>query len=178
MPTVTVNQPAAIRVRVEGQKSRVQSISYTTPRTIASAPDVNLENAQTGDMLVYNANTKIFSAKPLGTETPVRGSLVPDENKVYSLGSRTKRFASLYLTGNTIDMDGTLIKSDDSTGAISLVAAPTANNPNPTAIVVSPVGGFVPVPTIGGVISNTAIQQAVANSVTYIAFQGADAGFF
>lgn len=178
MPTVTVNQPAAIRVRVEGQKSRVQSISYTTPRTIASAPDVNLSNAQTGDTLVYDANTKIFNARPLGDDTPVRGSLVPDQNRAYSLGSRTKRFASLYLTGNTIDMDGTVIKSDDNTGAIAFSAAPTANNPNPIAIVVSPVGGFVPVATVGGEISNTAIAQAVANSVTYVAFQGADAGFF
>jgi hypothetical protein len=178
MPTVTVNQPAAIRVRVEGQKSRVQSVSYTTPKTLASSPDVNLEGAQTGDLLVYDANTKIFSSKGLGPDIPVRGSLIPDETKQYSLGTRNRRFTSLYLTGNTIDMDGTLIKAEDTTGAISFVAAPTANNPNPIAIVVSPVGGFVPVQTVGGEISNTAIQQAVANSITYVAFQGADSGFF
>lgn len=178
MPTVTVNQPATIRVRVDGQKSRVQSISYSTPRTIAGASDVNLSNAQTGDMLVYDANTRIFNAKPIGNDTPIRGSLVPDQNKVYNLGSPNRRFRGLFLTGNTIDLDGTQIKAEDTTGAISFVAAPTANNPNPIAIVVSPVGGFTPVQSVGGVISDQAIQQAVANSITYLAFQGADAGFF
>jgi len=43
---------------------------------------------------------------------------------------------------------------------------------------VSPVGGFVPVQTANGVISDAAIQNAVANSITYLAFTGADAGFF
>lgn len=62
MPTVTVNQPATIKVRVEGQKSQVQSIIYGA-KTLASLPDVNMSAAQTGDVLIYNANTKIFNVK-------------------------------------------------------------------------------------------------------------------
>jgi hypothetical protein len=177
MPTVTVRQPATVRVRVEGQKTKVQTLSYGT-KTLRSLTDMSLTGANTGDVIVYNANTKTFSAKGLGTDTPVHGSLVPTESRMFDLGSRTKKFRSLYLSGNTIDLDGTVIKSEATTGAISFAAAPTAANPDPIAIVVSPVGGFAPVQTVGGVISPEAIQAAVANSVTYLAFTGADAGMF
>lgn len=177
MPTVTVRQPATVRVRVEGQKTKVQTLSYGT-KTLRSLTDMSLTGANTGDVIVYNANTKTFSAKGLGTDTPVHGSLIPTESRMYDLGSRTKKFRSLYLSGNTIDLDGTQIKAEGTTGAISFAAAPTAANPNPVAIVVSPVGGFSPVPTVGGVIDPAAIQAAVANSVTYLAFRGADSGFF
>ena len=177
MPTVTVRQPATVRVRVEGQKTRVQTLSYGT-KTLRSLTDMSLTGANTGDVIVYNANTKTFSAKGLGTDTPVHGSLIPTQSRTFDLGSRTKKFRSLYLSGNTIDLDGTQIKSEGSTGAITFAAAPTEANPNPIAIVVSPVGGFAPVQTVGGVIDPAAIQAAVANSVTYLAFQGADSGFF
>jgi hypothetical protein len=177
MPTVTVRQPATVKVRVEGQKTKVQTLSYGT-KTLRSLTDLSLEGANTGDVIVYNSLTKKFSVKGLGTDTPVHGSLIPTESRTYDLGSRTKKFRSLYLSGNTIDLDGTVIKADGESGALSFAAAPTANNPNPIAIVVSPVGGFVPVQTTGGEIDPAAVQAAVANSVTYLAFQGADAGFF
>ena len=177
MPTVTVRQPATVKVRVEGQKTRVQTLSYGT-KTLRSLTDVSLSGANTGDVIIYNAETKTFSAKGLGADTPVHGHLIPTQSRTYDLGSRTRKFRSLYLSGNTIDLDGTQIKSEGSTGAITFAAAPTESNPNPIAIVVSPVGGFAPVQTVGGVIDPAAIQAAVANSVTYLAFQGADSGFF
>jgi hypothetical protein len=177
MATVTVRQPATIKVRVEGQKTRVQTLTYGT-KTMRSLTDLTLEGANTGDVIIYNSETKSFSAKGLGTGTPVHGSLLPTQSRTFDLGSRTQKFRSLFLSGNTIDLDGTVIKSEATTGAISFAAAPTVANPNPIAIVVSPIGGFVPVQTANGVISDTAIQAAVANSITYLAFAGADAGFF
>jgi hypothetical protein len=177
MPTVTVRQPATVRVRVEGQKTKVQTLSYGT-KTLRSLTDLTLTGANTGDVIVYNADTKTFSAKGLGTDTPVHGHLVPTQSRTYDLGTRTRKFRSLYLSGNTIDLDGTQIKSEGTTGAITFAAAPTASNPNPVAIVVSPVGGFTPVQTVGGVIDPAAVQAAVANSITYLAFTGADAGLF
>lgn len=177
MATVTVRQPATVRVRVEGNKTKVQTLSYGT-KTLRSLTDLSLTGANTGDVIVYNSETKTFSAKGLGADTPVHGHLLPTESRTYDLGSRTRKFRSLYLSGNTIDLDGTQIKSEGTTGAITFAAAPTETNPNPIAIVVSPVGGFSPVQTVGGVISEAAIQAAVANSVTYLAFQGADSGFF
>ena len=177
MPTVTVRQPATVKVRVEGQKTKVQTLTYGT-KTLRSLTDLSLEGANTGDVIVYNSLTKTFSAKGLGTDTPIHGNLIPTASRSYDLGSRTNKFRSLYLSGNTIDLDGTVIKSEATTGAISFAAAPTAANPNPIALVVSPVGGLTPVQTVAGVIDPAAIQAAVANSVTYLAFQGADAGFF
>jgi len=177
MATVTVRQPATVKVRVEGQKTRVQTLSYGT-KTLRSLTDLSLTGANTGDVIIYNANTKTFSAKGLGADTPVHGHLIPTESRTYDLGSRTRKFRSLYLSGNTIDLDGTVIKSEATTGAISFAAAPTESNPNPIALVVSPVGGLTPVQTVAGVVSEAAIQAAVANSVTYLAFQGSDSGFF
>ena len=177
MPTVTVRQPATVKVRVEGQKAKVQTLAYGT-KTLRSLTDLSLVGANTGDVIVYNSLTKTFSAKGLGTDTPVHGSLLPTQSRTFDLGSRTNKFRSLFLSGNTIDLDGTVIKAEATTGAISFAAAPTAANPNPIALVVSPVGGLSPVQTIGGVISEESIQRAVANSVTYLAFQGVDMGFF
>jgi hypothetical protein len=177
MPTVTVTQPNVIRVKIESQQTRVSTINYAAT-TLKNDSDVDMTGALTGDVLVYDDNTQIFSARRIGSSTPVSGSLIPTSTRTADLGSTTRRFRSLFLSGNTIDLDGTTMKADDNTGAIAFSAAPTANNPNPIAIVVSPVGGFVPVQTVGGQISNTAIAQAVANSVTYVAFQGADSGFF
>ena len=177
MATVTVRQPATIKVRVEGQKTRVQTLTYGT-KTMRSLTDLTLEGANTGDVIIYNSQTKSFSAKGLGTDTPVHGSLLPTQSRTFDLGSRTQKFRSLFLSGNTIDLDGTIIKAEATTGAISFAAAPTVANPNPIALVVSPIGGFVPVQTIQGVIPEAAIQAAVANSITYQAFTGADAGFF
>jgi len=177
MPTVTVRQPATVKVRVEGQKAKVQTLNYGT-KTLRSLTDLSLVGANTGDVIVYNSLTKTFSAKGLGTDTPVHGSLLPTQSRTFDLGSRTNKFRSLFLSGNTIDLDGTVIKAEATTGAISFAAAPTAANPNPIALVVSPVGGLSPVQTIGGVISEESIQRAVANSVTYLAFQGVDMGFF
>jgi hypothetical protein len=177
MPTVTVRQPATVRVRIEGQKSKVQTLSYGT-KTLRSLTDLGLTGANTGDVIVYNSETKTFNVKGLGTDTPVHGNLLPTQSRTFDLGSRTQKFRSLYLSGNTIDLDGTIIKAEATTGALSFSAAPTAANPNPIALVVSPVGGLTPVQTIQGVIPEDAIQRAVANSITYLAFQGVDMGFF
>jgi hypothetical protein len=177
MPTVTVRQPATVKVRVEGQKTKVQTLSYGT-KTLRSLTDLSLTGANTGDVIVYNSETKTFGVKGLGTDTPVHGSLIPTESRMFDLGSRTKKFRSLYLSGNTIDLDGTVIKAEGTTGAVSITAKPTDAIPDPIAIVISPVGGFAPVQTVGGIIDPTAVQAAVANSVTYLAFKGADAGMF
>ena len=177
MPTVTVRQPATVKVRVEGQKTKVQTLSYGT-KTLRSLTDLSLEGANTGDVIVYNSQTKTFSAKGLGTDTPVHGNLLPTTSRAFDLGSRTQKFRSLFLSGNTIDLDGTVIKADETSGSISFAARPTDANPDPIAIVVSPIGGFVPVQTTAGEIDPDALARAVANSVTYLAFQGADSGFF
>ena len=178
MPNVTVSQPSIIRVKIDGQQSKVSTINYAT-KSIKDSPDVDMTGAGTGDVLVYNANTQIFSARKIGSATPVTGSLVPTSTRTSDLGSPIRRFRSLYLSGNTIDLDGTQIKSDPANGTISLSSTPNDQFPNPIAIVITPQGGFAPVQTVGGEIPPTTnIQSVIANTATYVQFTGGDAGFF
>jgi len=49
-------------------------------------------------------------------------SILPDTTETYDLGSTSKRFRSLYLAGDTIDIGGSTISSDG-TGTISISAS-------------------------------------------------------
>jgi hypothetical protein len=124
------------------------------------------------------SQTETFNVRPIGIATPVVGSLIPTTDLQYNLGSPTNRFRSLYIGPNTLDIGGTVIKTDPNTGSLAISAAPTDRYPNPVAILVTPQGGFSPVQTIGGEIPVGALDATVARSVTYLAFQGADSGFF
>jgi hypothetical protein len=178
MPNVTVSQPSVIRVKIDGQQSKVSTINYAT-KSIKDSPDVDMTGAATGDVLVYDANTQIFSSRRIGSATPVTGALLPTSTRAFDLGSRTQRFRSLYLSGNTIDLDGTQMKADGANGTIAFSAPPTDDFPNPIAIVITPQGGFAPVQTVGGEIpASTNIQSIIANTATYLQFTGGDAGFF
>ena len=179
MPTVTVRQPASVRVRVDtpGRTTTVQTISYNT-KTLRSLNDLGVTGANTGDVIVYNSQTQTFNVKPIGTQTPVTGNLLPSADLQYDLGSPTNRFRSLYVGSNTIDIGGTVLKTDANTGSLAISAAPTDAYPNPIAIIVTAKGGFTPVQTVGGEIPVGALDATVAGSVTYMAFEGADSGFF
>ena len=54
-------------------------------------------------LLVDGVNSSINLA---GT---VKGDIIPDTNVAYDIGSATKRFKDLYLSGNTINLGGTAI---------------------------------------------------------------------
>jgi hypothetical protein len=164
-------------VDTPGRPTTVQTISYGT-KTVRSLNDLGLTDAQTGDVIVYNADSQTFNVKPIGVATPVVGSLVPTVDEGYNLGSPTHRFRSLYIGPNTLDIGGTVIKTDTNTGSLAISAAPTAEYPNPIAILVTPQGGFSPVQTVDGQIPVGQLDRLVANSVTYQAFQGADMGYF
>lgn len=178
MPTVTVAQPNVIKVKIDGNQTRVSTINYAT-KSIKDSPDVDMTGATTGDVLVYNANTQVFSARRIGSSTPVSGSLIPVTSRTADLGSPNRRFRSLYLSGNTIDLEGTQIKADAANGTIAFSSPPTDQFPNPIAIVITPQGGFAPVQTQGGELPPSLnLESLVANTPTYLAFRGADAGFF
>ncbi len=178
MPTVTIAQPSIIKVKIDSQQSKVSTINYAT-KSIKDSPDVDMTGAVTGSVLVYNANTQLFSTKLVGSSTPVGGTLLPTSTRAFDIGSTTRRFRSLYLSGNTIDLDGTTIKSDQANGALLLTSAPTNEFPNPIGIMITPQGGFAPVQTVGGELPAGAnIQAIISNTATYLQFTGGDAGFF
>lgn len=178
MPSVTISQPSVIKVKIDSQQSKVSTINYAT-KSIKDSPDVDMTGALTGDVLVYNANTQVFSTRRIGSATPVTGALIPTSTRAFDIGSTTRRFRSLYLSGNTIDLDGTTIKADQSNGTLLLTSAPTDQFPNPIGIIITPNGGFAPVQTVAGELPvGSNVQAIIANTATYLQFTGGDAGFF
>jgi hypothetical protein len=60
MPNIVVTPPSTIKVQVGNQfTGKVQSIAYGT-RTIRSATDLVIGDAQTGDVITYNAANNSF----------------------------------------------------------------------------------------------------------------------
>lgn len=87
----------------------------------------------------------------------VGGHIVPDSDIVYDLGDSALRFRDLYISGSTIDLGGAKISQDAGSGTISLVAAPTLSNPNPSALVVTSTGNTIAVTTTGGAVDYNAV---------------------
>ena len=73
---------------------------------------------RSGDSIVTVANFNSGSNVDLSA---IDQDILPDTTEAYDLGSTSKRFRSLYLAGNTIDIGGSTISSDG-TGTISISA--------------------------------------------------------
>ena len=101
------------------------------------------------------------------TSLTVAGNIVPDANVTYNLGSPTHSFKDLYLSGNTIFFGGATLKTDSTTGAVTIVPAPTVAEPNPTGLVITTDGNLAVVSTTGGNVTSGDISNAVANSANY-----------
>lgn len=52
--------------------------------------------------------------------TSVSGNIIPSANITYDLGSPTNRWRDLYLSGNTIDLGGTLLSADAANNTVTL----------------------------------------------------------
>jgi hypothetical protein len=179
MPSVTVTQPSVIKVRVDGESTKVKTIGYNQSVSIKNAVDVDVTNASSGDVLTYDAETKKFVARPVGSGTQFSGSLVPSADQLYDLGSSTNRWRSLYVSGQTVYLGSMVISQEPTTGSVALTPAPTEQNPDPKGIMITPTGNFIPVTTIEGKpIPNIDYISEVANTIAYQAFSGYDAGFF
>jgi hypothetical protein len=101
------------------------------------------------------------------------GFIIPGANVTYDIGTPTQRFRSLYLSGNTIDLAGAVFKTDPATGAVVVLPNPTAAQPNPTGIVISPAGTISTIVTQAGNVSlaniAAASNAAVNSSMTTFA---------
>jgi len=80
-------------------------LANITVNTNQSSEQSSVESGYTS-----NAFTKVRSQQ--GTTMEVYGPIVPDTTEVYDLGSSSKRFRDLFLSGSTIDLGGTLITRD------------------------------------------------------------------
>ena len=61
----------------------------------------------------------------------INNDLLPTANVSSNIGSPTRRWKDLYLSGSTIDLAGAKISVDSVLGSILLTPAPTPSNPNP-----------------------------------------------
>jgi hypothetical protein len=74
---------------------------------------------RSGDSIVTVANFNEGTSVDLSA---IDQHILPDTTETYDLGSTSKRFRSLYLAGDTIDIGGSTISSDG-TGTISISAS-------------------------------------------------------
>ncbi|MDB4351136.1 hypothetical protein OAA34_00320 [bacterium] len=107
-----------------------------------------------GTIRVHDGSTAGGSELALAdlTNATVGGHLIPTADITYDLGSASYRFRDIYLSGSTINLGGATISQDAGSGTIALVAAPTVDNPNPSALVVTSSGSTVAVDTTGGTV--------------------------
>jgi len=104
--------------------------------------------------------------------TSVSGNIIPSANITYDLGSPTNRWRDIYLSGTTIDLAGATIKTDATTGAITLVPQPTVAEPNPTGIVITSSGTLTTVSTTNGTVNSSDIGNAVTNATSSTTLAG------
>ena len=129
---VTDNRTIIKKIKVGTPIANISSAGIST----TSISDINATNPSAGDILVYQPSTGVYYTAALtgGTNLEVvydsstrdvltvnttlgslSGSIIPDSNEVYDLGSSSKKFRDLYLSGSTLTL-GTL-QLQDSSGA-------------------------------------------------------------
>ena len=139
----------------------------TTTGALVVAGGVGISGNLNVGANLTTANVSLYGIKSSAASgnITITGNLVPSANITYDLGTTSQRFKTLFLSGNTIDLGGALITTDQSTGAVAIVPIPTATTPNPTGIVISPAGAITTITSVNGVISAANIGNA-ANAVT------------
>ena len=104
----------------------------STAGSINNLTDVDTTGVQIGQILQWNGTNFIPSDdhgdkesvtgadstilvdatnSSINLDGTVKGHIIPDQNEVYNLGSSSKRFNDLFLSGTTIDLGGTTITS-------------------------------------------------------------------
>ena len=92
----------------------VNNLYYTEARVDTNFVSKSTDDLSEGDNLYY---TDDRVQEKLGD---VSGHILPDTDVAYDLGSPTKQFRDLYLSGNTIYMDGTELSVDGTTNNFNI----------------------------------------------------------
>lgn len=149
--------------------------------------DLNSVNSATnGQVLVYNSTLKKWQANTSSSgnstanafiQTITTRDIIPEANNVYSIGSYGRRFKDLWLSGNTIQLGETLIKST-ATGGIATAPAPApgANTANVVFVTLGPAGtgnfGNVTITNNLTVYGNTSLSRLILSNVLSTAYGG------
>jgi hypothetical protein len=165
--STTFNDP--ITVLHGGATTANLDVGFLMNRANGLVSNVALYWNETGNTFVtaFTSNTGTTDTNIAVTSYAniTTGHQLPGTTVTYDIGSPTQRFRSLYLSGNTIDLGGAVIKSDAVTGAIALIPQATATNPNPSGIVISTSGTVSAIQTVAGVVTSANIGN-VANTAT------------
>jgi len=137
----------------------------STTGSISQLADVNINGIQTGQILqwdgsqfiagddagdkesVTGADSTILvdaTNSSINLDGTVKGHVIPDQNEVYDLGSTTKRFNDLYLSGTTINLGGATITATG--GEINMALKSSGNvDTNDNSITNTAAGGNITV---------------------------------
>ena len=101
---------------------QLQSLGGGGAGDLADLGDVDTSSQADGFALKYNATTNKYDFGEVASDlSAVSQDIVPDGNGTRSLGSSSKRWKDLFLTGTTINLGGATISSDG-TGTVSVSA--------------------------------------------------------
>ena len=94
----------------------VASRTFTQTQIEDFARAVSLDSAETIALIdsAYVLARGIQNIVDSGSDLVISGSIIPDTDSAYSLGSPDKKFKELYLSGNTIFLGGNTISVDSS----------------------------------------------------------------
>ena len=116
IPNITIQTSSSLRVGVGVATGNTATISsWVTPFVIDLSSNITTANANIGNITVANLNVT----------NRVTSSLVPSVDVTYNLGSPTRRWKDLYLSGNTIDLGGSLISASGGIISVASLAATT-----------------------------------------------------
>jgi len=103
---------------------------------------ISVKSPTNGQALVYNTTLKKWQANTVSggggtlsntfTTTVETQALIPAVGNTYDIGSSTRKYRSLYLTGNTIVLGDIQLKAVD--GTLQVTPQPTEDNPNPDPV--------------------------------------------
>ena len=101
---------------------QMSSIGGGGSTKISQMDDVNTSAQQNGYALKYNSSTGKYDFGEVASDlSAVDQDIVPDATNTISLGTADKRWKTLYLHGQTMDLGGAIVDSDG-TGQLSISA--------------------------------------------------------
>ena len=101
---------------------QMSSIGGGGSTKISNMDDVDVSGQQNGFALKFNSSTGKYDFGEVASDlSAVDQDIVPDGNGTRSLGSSSKRFKDIFLSGQTINLGGATISSDG-TGTVAVSA--------------------------------------------------------
>ena len=140
MSSIKVNVRSKVRLTATGQTTFVKKIVIGTPirsvvgsgSTLGSLSDTTITSASNNQILVFDSASEKFINTDSATlvNLTVSGDIIPAADSASSLGSASKKFKNLFLSGDTIQLGSIRLK--DSSGGLGITD--TGGTPKPIGL--------------------------------------------